>query len=126
MMEKRNELNKKHLLQKYENRIENKREHRFKIVQEIEDLEVIEKALMDELGRTTQKRDERRQKINEINHSFYKTGIFNSKKHLEGDESFDETFFESIKNKNKQKEETKSKKDIENEQINNIENDQSN
>lgn len=81
---------------------------------------------MDELGKTTQKRDERKLKINEINNSFYKTGIFNSKKHLNGDESFDETFFESIKNKNKQKEEIKSKKYNDHDQQINLENEQLN
>jgi len=67
---KRQEVNLKQLEAKHEFRIEKKRDSRFKVVVEIEDLEVVEKALMEELGRTTQKRDERKLKINEINNSF--------------------------------------------------------
>lgn len=100
MMNKRQEILKKSLDAKYENRMEQKREKRFKIQQDIEELEMTEKALMEELSRTTQKRNERKDKINEINQSFYSTGIFNSKKKLDisMDQSLDETHFETHPN----------------------------
>jgi len=100
MMNKRQEILKKSLDAKYENRMEQKREKRFKIQQDIEELELTEKALMEELSRTTQKRNERKDKINEINQSFYSTGIFNSKKklNLSLDQSLDETHFETHPN----------------------------
>jgi len=100
MMNKRQEVLKKSLEAKYEHRVENKREKRFKIQQDIENLELTEKALMEELSRTTQKRNERKDKINEINQSFYSTGIFNSKKKLNIslDQSLDETHFETQPN----------------------------
>jgi len=100
MMNKRQEVLKKSLEAKYEHRVENKREKRFKIQQDIENLELTEKALMEELSRTTQKRNERKDKINEINQSFYSTGIFNSKKkiNISLDQSLDETHFETQPN----------------------------
>ena len=100
MMNKRQEVLKKSLDAKYEHRVEHKREKRFKIQQDIEELELTEKALMEELSRTTQKRNERKDKINEINQSFYSTGIFNSKKKLDIslDQSLDETHFETHPN----------------------------
>lgn len=97
MINKRQEILKKTLEAKYEHRMDHKREKRFKIQQDIEELELTEKALMEELSRTTQKRNERKDKINEINQSFYSTGIFHSRKNIENhlDESLDETHFES-------------------------------
>lgn len=61
--------NDKHLTHKFEKRVMETKEKKLAVSSEIEQLENIEKALMEQLSRTTQKRDEKMQIIKDINSS---------------------------------------------------------
>lgn len=70
----------KNLTEKFEKRVMETKAKKMECAQGIENLENYEKALMEQLSRTTQKRDEKMQIIRDINSSTKHLSKNNSKK----------------------------------------------
>jgi len=72
----RENSHKNHLDDKFKNRLNKKHENQLKLVTDIENLEIVEKALIEEYNSTISRKDVKDKKIKEINDQFRSGGLF--------------------------------------------------